>query len=184
MRLVETIDRTGSPGPPVAILEAHRAGTAHRAISIVVWNESRTRMLITRRAAAKPTWPGFWSNAVCSHPLPEEPYAAAARRRLFEELRIRGAVAPAFRLRYGPVRCPVSGAFEHELDHVFYARLPESARIDPNPEEISAWRWADRAQLARLLLAGQITPWFAMILERVRWAKSSPAVSVRFEYTS
>ena len=75
-------------------------------------------------------------------------------------------------------------ALEHELDHVFYARWRESARIDPNPEEISAWRWADQAQLARLLLAGQITPWFAMILERVRWAKSSPTVSVRVGYTS
>src|SRR5271163_2078485 len=110
MRMVETIDGTGGIGPPVAIMEAHRAGVQHRAISIVAWNPSRTKMLITRRAAAKATWPGFWSNAVCSHPLPREPYAAAARRRLLEELRLDGAVAPAFRLFYGPVRCPVSGA--------------------------------------------------------------------------
>ncbi len=130
MRLVETINRRGGVGPLVAIVEAHRMGTPHRAISIVVWNAARTKMLITRRAAAKATWPGFWSNAVCSHPLPREPYAAAARRRLFEELRIRGAVAPAFRLFYGPVRCPASGALEHELDHVFYIRVPERRR-DP-----------------------------------------------------
>ena len=88
MRLVETVDSGGAIGPPIAIAEAHRVGTAHRAISILVWNVSRTKMLITRRAASKATWPGFWSNAVCSHPLPGEPYAAAARRRLFEELRL------------------------------------------------------------------------------------------------
>jgi isopentenyl-diphosphate delta-isomerase len=171
IRLVETIDDTGGIGPAVAIMEAHRMGAAHRAVSIVAWNASRTKMLITRRATTKATWPGFWSNAVCSHPLPKEPYAAAARRRLFEELQITGGVAPAFRMFYGPVRCPVSGVFEHELDHVFYTRLPENTRIRPNRAEISAVRWVDQAQLAAMQQAGKITPWFAMILQRVRWAK-------------
>ena len=128
-------------------------------------------MLITRRAPAKATWPGFWSNAVCSHPLPREPYVAAARRRLFEELRIRGVVAPAFRMYYGPVRCTVSGLIEHELDHVFYAKLAENEPLKPNRSEISAFRWVNRAQLEALQQSGKITPWFSMILERVRWAK-------------
>ncbi|HMD61515.1 MAG TPA: NUDIX domain-containing protein [Opitutaceae bacterium] len=171
MRLVETVDCNGDVGPPIAILEAHRVGKAHRAISVLVWNPSRTRMLITRRAAVKATWPGFWSNAVCSHPLPREPYVAAARRRLFEELNVRGSVAPAFRMYYGPVRCPVSGAFEHELDHVFYARLAEGVSVMPNPAEVSEARWVDKAQLSALLRAGEVTPWFAMILKRVRWAR-------------
>jgi isopentenyl-diphosphate delta-isomerase type 1 len=171
MRLVETIDSRGECGPTVGILEAHRAGTPHRAISIVAWNPTRTKMLITRRAAHKLTWPGFWSNAVCTHPLPKEPDGAAARRRLFEELRVRGAVAPAFRMLYGPVRCPVSGAFEHELDHIFYVRLSERETIEPERSEISAFRWVGRSQLEALQDSGQITPWFAMILERVRWAK-------------
>lgn len=171
MRMVETVDRDGGIRPPIAILEAHRVGAPHRAVSIVVWNRSRTKMLITRRAAVKATWPGFWSNAVCSHPLPLEPYAVAARRRLFEELRVHRAVAPAFRMFYGPVRCPVSGALEHELDHVFYARLAESAAIRPRRSEISAARWVDEGQLATLRHSGMITPWFEMILERVRWAR-------------
>ncbi|MGA3006429.1 MAG: NUDIX domain-containing protein [Opitutaceae bacterium] len=152
-------------------MEAHRMGAAHRAISIVAWNTSRTKMLITRRASTKATWPGFWSNAVCSHPLPKEPYAAAARRRLFEELQISGEVTPAFRMFYGPVRCPISGVFEHELDHVFYTRLPENAPITPNQAEISALRWVDRTHLATLRQSGEITPWFAMILKRIRWSK-------------
>jgi isopentenyl-diphosphate delta-isomerase len=171
MRLVETVDQRGRTGPPVEIVEAHRTGRAHRAISIVAWNATRTKMLITRRANTKATWPGFWSNAVCSHPLPLEPYVAAARRRLYEELRIHGAVSPAFRMFYGPVCCTISGLFEHELDHVFYARLAENEPIRPNREEISSFRWVDKAQLAALQQSGKITPWFAMILERVRWSK-------------
>jgi isopentenyl-diphosphate Delta-isomerase len=171
MRLVETVDQEGTIGPPVAIVDAHRAGTPHRAISILIWNAARTRMLITQRATTKATWPGFWSNAVCSHPLPREPYAAAARRRLFEELRIHRSVAPAFHMFYGPVRCPVSGAFEHEMDHVFYARLAESVSLRPNRAEVSALRWVGQSQLEALQQSGQITPWFAMILKRVRWSK-------------
>jgi isopentenyl-diphosphate delta-isomerase len=170
MRLVETVDRRGGRGPPISLFEAHRVGTAHRAISVLVWNDTRTQMLITRRAAVKATWPGYWSNAVCSHPLPREPYVAAARRRLFEELRIHGTVAPAFRLRYGPVRCPVSGLFEHEMDHVFFAKLPKNGAIKPNRAEISALRWVDRPQLEQLQQSGKLTPWFAMILKRVGWA--------------
>jgi isopentenyl-diphosphate delta-isomerase len=169
MRLVDTVNRKGSLGPAISIGEAHRLGTVHRAVSILVWNDSRTKMLITRRADAKETWPGFWSNAVCSHPLPREPYVAAARRRLFEELRIRRAVARSFRMRYGPVRCPVSGLFEHELDHVFFVKVPENLSIKPNRAEISALRWVDRMQLDDLRQSGNITPWFAMMLKRLGW---------------
>jgi isopentenyl-diphosphate delta-isomerase len=169
MRLVETVDREGGIGPPVEIAEAHRAGTAHRAVSVVAWNASRTRMLITRRARTKATWPGYWSNAVCSHPMPREPYAAAARRRLYEELRIHGPVTPAFSMYYGPVCCSSSGLFEHELDHVFYAKLAEDETIRPNPAEISDHQWVDQDQLSAFQQSDSITPWFAMILERVRW---------------
>jgi isopentenyl-diphosphate delta-isomerase len=168
MRLVETVDLAGRIGPPISIIEAHRLGTAHRAISVLVWNRTRTKLLITRRAAVKPTWPGYWSNAVCSHPLPGEPYVAAARRRLFEELRIHAVVAPSFRMLYGPVRCPVSGMFEHELDHVFSVKLTETTALKPNRAEISAVRWVDRAQLDTLDRSGNLTPWFAMMLKRLR----------------
>lgn len=171
MRLVETVDRDGAIGQLVPVMEAHQAATAHRAISIIVWNLDRTRMLITRRAAAKTTWPGFWSNAVCSHPLPREPYVAAARRRLYEELRLRDSVELAFHMFYGPVRCPVSRMFEHELDYVFYARVSERASIKPNRAEISALRWVGPEQVAALQQTGKLTPWFAMILARLRWGR-------------
>ena len=61
----------------------------HRAISIVIYNRDRSQMLITKRSGSKPTWPLYWSNAVCSHPYPGESYAKAAKRRLIEELRIK-----------------------------------------------------------------------------------------------
>ncbi|HEU5081123.1 MAG TPA: NUDIX domain-containing protein [Opitutaceae bacterium] len=170
IRAVETVDSQGNIGPAVPILEAHRSAKPHRAISILVWNPGRTKMLITRRAAEKATWPAFWSNAVCSHPLPEETYGAAAQRRLYEELRVVSDVSPAFQMFYGPVRCPVSGMFEHEFDQVFFAELEEAAAVDPNPAEISESRWVSQKDLAELKESGELTPWFMLILERVHWA--------------
>lgn len=61
----------------------------HRAISIVIFNKDKSEMLITKRSIYKPTWPYFWSNAVCSHPYPKETYQKAAERRLYEELSFR-----------------------------------------------------------------------------------------------
>jgi isopentenyl-diphosphate delta-isomerase len=170
MRTVETVDPEGKIGSPISIIEAHRLGISHRAVSILIWNPGRTKMLITRRASAKATWPDFWSNAVCSHPFAGESYDAAAQRRLFEELRIHSKVSPAFKLSYGPVRCPFSGLFEHEYDHVFEANFSENASLNPDPEEISAFRWVNRSGLKELKKSAELTPWFQIILDRVGWS--------------
>jgi isopentenyl-diphosphate delta-isomerase len=168
--MVEKVDADGKIGLPVSIIEAHRFAISHRAISILIWNPPRTKMLLTRRASTKLTWPNYWSNAVCSHPLPGETYEAAAARRLFEELRVHSEVTPSFELFYGPVRCTHSGLFEHEYDHVFESSLPETTSFNPNSEEISACRWATLKDILALKAAGELTPWFEMIVARLRWS--------------
>ena len=72
----------------------------HRAISIVIFNIDKSKMLITKRAKTKPTWPDFWSNAVCSHPKSGETHADAANRRLFEELGFKTPLTESFRFIY------------------------------------------------------------------------------------
>ena len=62
-------------------LDAHRRGLKHRAISVLVRN-AQSEFLLQRRAAAKYHSGGLWTNACCSHPLPGEDPASAARRRL------------------------------------------------------------------------------------------------------
>jgi isopentenyldiphosphate isomerase len=57
------------------------------------------------------------------------------------------------------------------MDHVFYASLAESVHIKPNRAEVSALRWVGPAQIEALQQTGKITPWFSMILKRVRWSK-------------
>ena len=73
-------------------IDAHRRGLLHRAFSVIVWDSSG-RQLLQKRAATKYHSGGLWTNACCGHPRPGETAAAAAARRLAEEMGFVGAVA-------------------------------------------------------------------------------------------
>jgi isopentenyl-diphosphate delta-isomerase len=118
-------------------LDAHRRGLKHRAISVLVRN-SGGELLLQRRSAGKYHSSGLWANACCSHPLPGESVALAARRRLGEEMGIDCALEPLFVTHY---RATVSdGLIEDEVVHVFGGR--HNGPVKPDPAEASEWKWA------------------------------------------
>ena len=138
----------------------------HRAISILIYNKDRSKMLITRRALTKPTWGGYWSNAVCTHPYPNESYQAAAERRLFEELGIETSLKEFCCFTYeAGMDDGVWG--EHELDHVFSGVY--EGEVIADPDEISEYKWVEIQNLRKDIKSNpkKYSPWFKIILRKL-----------------
>lgn len=138
----------------------------HRAISIVIFNSDKSEMLITQRAETKPTWGGFWTNAVCTHPYPNETYQKAAKRRLYEELGFKTPLKEAFVFDYkAEMDNNIWG--ECELDHVFTGSY--EGLVSPNPEEVDEYRWLKMGDLRMDIKKNpkKYTPWFRIIVKKL-----------------
>lgn len=118
-------------------METHRQGLLHRAFSVIVW-DSQGRLLLQKRARTKYHSGGLWTNACCGHPRPGEDVAAAALRRLEEEMGFRCRLTPLGTIRY---RAALDdGLSEHEIVHVFRGVFEGS--IAPEPAEADGFQWA------------------------------------------
>lgn len=158
---------------PIAKLAAHRAGALHLAVSIFIFApgpDGTEALLIQRRAAGKYHCGGLWANACCSHPDWGEDIAAAAERRLREELGLDLPLRQTATLDY---RADVgAGLIENERVHVFSGRLQApDAPISPDPEEVSETRWTSLADVSRDAAdhPARYAPWFLIYLSR--WAE-------------
>ena len=150
-------------------LDAHRCpGLLHRAISIFLYRKTANgiELLITKRSEAKTRWPGYWTNPVCTHPLPDEAYKDTCIRRLKDELGIRMKKKDftflyrfAYQASYDGLLC------ENELDSVFIAE--RSGKLFPNPNEIGEIKWITFNNLKKDIAgnASVFTPWFQMIVK-------------------
>lgn len=159
--LVVLLDDTGA-----AIGTADKAGVHHTetplhlAFSCYIFDASG-RVLLTRRAWSKPTWPGVWTNSVCGHPGPDEDLADAVRRRARDEL---GLVLTGLRLvlpDFGYRAVMADGVVENERCPVFVARA--AGDLDPDPAEVAEVSWVAIATLRADLRDGRqpISPWAA-----------------------
>lgn len=139
-------------------------GRLHRAFSVHLI-DSDGRHLLQRRAAGKMLWPGFWSNACCSHPALGETIKDAASRRLREELGVSASCRFLYSFEYH-ARFGSIGA-EHELCHVLVAQ--SDAVVSPATEEVSEIKWQTRAEISAQLSESpaQFTPWFQMEWRRL-----------------
>ena len=148
-----------------AKLPAHQLGLLHRAFSVFLF-DPRGRLLLQRRAAGKYHSGGLWTNTCCSHPRPGEAVAAAARRRLRQEMGIDCPLEPAFQFVY----CAAldHGLTEHEYDHVLVGRF--QGEPAPDPAEVDDWRWAAAGEVLRELEAApeRFTVWFRIAIQELQ----------------
>jgi isopentenyl-diphosphate delta-isomerase len=137
----------------------------HRAISIMILSHDRKKMLLQKRAKVKPTWPLFWSNAVCTHPFKDESYEDAAARRLKEEMGFSTSLKELFRFIYKAEMDRTWG--EHEFDVVFEGEYEGPVKIDPN--EAADYKWITVKDLKKDLKTNSkiYTPWFKIIFKKL-----------------
>ncbi|XP_051160860.1 isopentenyl-diphosphate Delta-isomerase 1 [Leptopilina boulardi] len=151
----------------------------HRAFSVFLFN-SNGDLLLQKRSSTKITFPGYFTNTCCSHPLAEiagesdEQDAIgirrAAQRRLNYELGIpmNEILINDFyyltRIHYQALGESIWG--EHEIDYILFAQK-DKITIDPNPDEISEIRWISREEIDNFIKTTKdpLTPWFKLIYE-------------------
>lgn len=151
---VVLLDEAGNEIGSAPKSRVHGTDTAlHLAFSCHVLDDEG-RILVTRRALGKLTWPGVWTNSFCGHPRPAEPVISAVRRRAGEELGITitslELALPLFRYR----AVDASGIVEHEICPVYTARTTDELAL--NPDEVVDAMWVRPEDLA---LSLEATPW-------------------------
>ncbi|QNN51078.1 isopentenyl-diphosphate Delta-isomerase [Phycicoccus endophyticus] len=157
---VVLVDDAGAPTGSAAKSAVHHDDSPlHLGFSCYVL-DAEGRLLVTTRAASKPSFPGVETNTVCGHPRPGEPLEDAVRRRARDELGLElthvRLVLPGFRYR-----ARMAGVVEHEVCPVLVARAAGPAR--PDPTEVDEVRWVPWAAFAADVRAGRraVSPWCA-----------------------
>lgn len=146
-------------------MEAHRKGVLHRAFSVMLYN-SKGDILLQRRARSKYHSGGLWTNACCSHPLPDETMDEATRRKLKQEMGIDLRTEYVYKFIY---RTSLDkGLIEHEYDHVFKGIFDGEPVI--NKQEVEDWKFISPRQLLDdiALNPQNYTHWFKLIVEQGR----------------
>ena len=137
----------------------HHADTPlHLAFSCYVFDDA-DRLVLTRRAAHKRTFPGVWTNSFCGHPAPGERLETAVRRRAEQELGLRvddlRLVLPGF-----AYRAEQDGVVENELCPVFTARAEGDPAPDPSEvDEVRRVPWPEFSEAVRDGRWPGISPW-------------------------
>jgi len=158
-----------------------KEGMLHRAFSIFLFNKNG-HLLLQQRADEKITFPGYWTNTCCSHPiktpnneeledLDQIGVKRAASRKLIHEMGISLPVdAFSFITRIHYVGESDSEWGEHEIDYILFAQQDE---VDPtifNKNEVKAAKLVTPEQLREMIAQAsrkeiKLTPWFALVVE-------------------
>lgn len=172
--------------PHSHLMENINKGLLHRAFSVFLF-DSKGRLLMQQRSDDKITFPGFWTNTVCSHPIFLQDGVAAktygeglqdevdgvdgvkraARRKVKHELGITGITEEDFtyltRLHY---LAPSDGTWgEHEMDYILFVQKDVSYEINPN--EVKDVKYVTQDELKTFFARTDVTftPWFRLITQ-------------------
>lgn len=167
---------------PISKIDAHTNSTdlPHRAFSIFLFDK-QNRLLLQQRANTKITFPNYWTNTCCSHPLHVEAemnekndfgIKKAAKKRLFFEMGIQlfslNALFPVNKIYYRSKYDETWG--ENEVDYVFFVKNKSNLKeIKFNPNEVKDIHWVKRDEIKSFLetkekMGEKTTPWLSLML--------------------
>lgn len=176
---VVLLDESAKPVGRASRLAIHTAHTPlHLAFSTYLFDR-QGRLLLTRRALGKSTWPGVWTNSCCGHPKPGEALEDAMRRRIREELGAEvttlSTVLPEFRYR----AVDASGVVENEVCPVSVGVLESEVR--PNPDEVMEIAWVNWEDLVAAVAATPqvYSPWSVLQIAQLADMPLPPAPAVQ-----
>lgn len=144
-------------------MEAHIKGVLHRAFSIIIFN-SKSEILLQKRASTKYHTPNLWSNTCCSHQRDGESNITAGRRRLIEEM---GFVTELYEFDSFIYKVNFSsGLIEHEYDHIMLGLYDKDPLL--NPLEVDDFRWISIDDLSSDIKNNPdiYTAWFKIIIDK------------------
>jgi isopentenyl-diphosphate delta-isomerase len=125
----------------------HSDTPLHLAFSCYVFDPAG-RVLVTRRAYGKQTFPGVRTNTCCGHPASGERMRIAVLRRLWHELGIVPSalelILPAFRYR----ATAADGTVENELCPVYRGVITSDVQVTVHPPEVHEAWWVSWAEFA------------------------------------
>ena len=118
--------------------EIHALGLRHRAVHILVFNDSQ-QLLLQKRSMTKDLNKGLWDTSAAGHVDQGESYDSCAPRELQEELNVIAALTPLFKLQPAPAlgmefiqvySCQHNGPFQFATDEIDEIRWLEQDEID------------------------------------------------------
>ncbi len=122
--VVDAEDRVVGSAPLARCLEA---GLVHRAVAVIVTRPDG-RVVLQRRSKRDPWHPGKWTLSCTGHVRKGEPYLAAAKRELSEELGVEARLVGRAKVLLPPIRS--RGLVEREWVRLFTARSGRRLSID------------------------------------------------------
>lgn len=127
-------------------------GEYHLVVHICVFN-GRGQLLLQQRQKDKEGYPNLWDVSAAGSALAGENSAAAASRELREEL---GLVHD-----FTKERPFWTTHFERGFDDWYFIRMEADIRdLCLQPEEVQDAKWADLAEIERMLDSGEMVPYY------------------------
>ncbi len=159
--LIDILDeKTGErTGKTIMKKEAHRTGTWHGSIHILLVNKKHDKTLLQKRCETKALYPNTWDIAVGGHIGAGEDDITSAKRELEEEL---GLDSSKYKLEYiekNPEMLNNGGVISNEWVSIFvlYADI-DINEITLQEEEVSEAKWCSKEELNTFIKEGTIIP--------------------------